>query len=106
MCGHSFHQQRCLPDFDGGAYGGGAYGTGGGAGAGGDGDFGGGGYGGSGGGPVCPTCAPANAAVLELRRAQAATAEDHDEFFARMRGAPDGFSVVADFFGRGSMSSS
>ena len=96
MCGHSF-SLRALQ-------GGGGEGEG----------EGGGGGGGEGGGPPpspsppgagleCPLCGPGLRAALAARKALRAGAGfgAQDRFFAALRGAADGFDVVADSFGRG-----
>jgi hypothetical protein len=49
----------------------------------------------------CPTCAPENRAIAEVKRALAAAAADQDRFFQALENSDDGFSVVAEHFGRG-----
>lgn len=49
----------------------------------------------------CPVCAPENRAVLEVKRALAAAAQDQDRFFQALENSDDGFAVVAEHFGRG-----
>jgi len=49
----------------------------------------------------CPVCAPENRAIQEVKRALAAAAADQDRFFQALENSDDGFSVVADHFGRG-----
>jgi hypothetical protein len=50
---------------------------------------------------VCPLCAGEHRKALELRRSAAASAADKDAFFKQLRSAPDGFGLVAEYFGRG-----
>ncbi|GAB4818399.1 hypothetical protein N2152v2_005445 [Parachlorella kessleri] len=49
----------------------------------------------------CPLCAAEHRRVADLRRSNKASAADKDTFFKQLRSAPDGFSLVADYFGRG-----
>ncbi|KAL2635425.1 hypothetical protein R1flu_006904 [Riccia fluitans] len=49
----------------------------------------------------CPICAPTYRQVLDLRRNLEQNAGDHDTFFQLVRNSEDGFSVIADYFGRG-----
>jgi hypothetical protein len=51
----------------------------------------------------CPLCAPESRRVLEIRRSLRAGALQQDRFFTELREAADGFSVVAEHFGRGLM---
>lgn len=51
--------------------------------------------------PACPLCAPDQRKALELRRSNRASAGDADAFFKQLRAAPDGFSLVAEYFGKG-----
>jgi len=55
------------------------------------------------GGQECPLCAPELRRVLEIRRNMAATGLQQDRFFTELRESGDGFSVIADHFGRGVM---
>ena len=48
----------------------------------------------------CPMCAPSNRTILEIKRSQEANASRHDQFYKQLEVADDGFSVVADYFGR------
>ncbi|XP_024520888.1 vacuolar protein-sorting-associated protein 11 homolog [Selaginella moellendorffii] len=52
----------------------------------------------------CPVCAPSNHTLLEMKRNLAQNATDHDRFFQLVRNSDDGFSVIADYFGRGMLS--
>lgn len=51
----------------------------------------------------CPLCAADFRRVLDIRHAMAAAALNPDRFFSELQENPDGFSVVADYFGRGLM---
>ena len=52
----------------------------------------------------CPLCAPESRRVLEIRRNMKAQALQQDRFFTELKEHSDGFSVVAEHFGRGLMS--
>eukprot|EP00873_Tetraselmis_striata_P041163 jgi/Tetstr1/461427/TSEL_006537.t2 len=49
----------------------------------------------------CPLCAPQHRTVLDIRRSMRAGASEQDKFFTQLKNSADGFSVVAEFFGRG-----
>nr|XP_043898783.1 vacuolar protein sorting-associated protein 11 homolog [Solea senegalensis] len=49
----------------------------------------------------CPTCTPDNRKVMDMLRAQDQKRDLHDHFNRQLRSSNDGFSVVADYFGRG-----
>ncbi|KAG5843853.1 hypothetical protein ANANG_G00155300 [Anguilla anguilla] len=49
----------------------------------------------------CPTCTPENRKVMDMLRAQDQKRDLHDHFTRQLRCSNDGFSVVADYFGRG-----
>uniref|UniRef100_A0A8C9U302 Vacuolar protein sorting-associated protein 11 homolog n=1 Tax=Scleropages formosus TaxID=113540 RepID=A0A8C9U302_SCLFO len=49
----------------------------------------------------CPTCTPGNRKVMDMLRAQDQKRDLHDHFTRQLRCSNDGFSVVADYFGRG-----
>ncbi|KAG1673844.1 hypothetical protein FOA52_012869 [Chlamydomonas sp. UWO 241] len=51
----------------------------------------------------CPICAPDFRRVLEIRRNLTAGGSQQDRFFTELRETSDGFSVVAEHFGRGLM---
>lgn len=51
----------------------------------------------------CPVCAPQNKTLLEMKRSLEQNAKDHDRFFQLVRNSNDGFSVIANYFGRGVM---
>ncbi|CAL8268441.1 unnamed protein product [Merluccius merluccius] len=49
----------------------------------------------------CPTCTPENRKVMDMLRVQDQKRDLHDHFTRQLRSSNDGFSVVADYFGRG-----
>ncbi|XP_070533237.1 vacuolar protein sorting-associated protein 11 homolog [Ptychodera flava] len=49
----------------------------------------------------CPACMPENRKVLDIIRAQEHSKDLHEQFHHQLERATDGFSVVADYFGRG-----
>uniref|UniRef100_A0A8B9R7R9 Vacuolar protein sorting-associated protein 11 homolog n=1 Tax=Astyanax mexicanus TaxID=7994 RepID=A0A8B9R7R9_ASTMX len=49
----------------------------------------------------CPTCTPENRKVKDMLRAQDQKRDLHDHFNRQLKSSNDGFSVVADYFGRG-----
>ncbi|KAG8434609.1 hypothetical protein GDO86_012832 [Hymenochirus boettgeri] len=49
----------------------------------------------------CPTCQPENRKVLDMIRAQEEKRDLYDKFQHQLKRSNDGFSVVADYFGRG-----
>ncbi|ESO93774.1 hypothetical protein LOTGIDRAFT_182193 [Lottia gigantea] len=49
----------------------------------------------------CPVCAAENRKIMDIIRAQEQTKDIHETFHNQLERAPDGFSVVADYFGRG-----
>ncbi|KAM9989103.1 hypothetical protein ACTFIY_005145 [Dictyostelium cf. discoideum] len=49
----------------------------------------------------CPSCAGANKRIQEIKRSQADSANQHDQFFKLLRSSPDGFTTVSEYFGRG-----
>ncbi|KAK9456148.1 hypothetical protein V1511DRAFT_496676 [Dipodascopsis uninucleata] len=51
----------------------------------------------------CPQCAPNNATIRAIRRAQDDMADRHDLFKATLEEADDKFKLISDFFGRGVM---
>lgn len=52
----------------------------------------------------CPVCAPANRTVIEMRKSLQQSARDQDRFFQELHDSKDGFSVIAEYFGRSMMS--
>ena len=49
----------------------------------------------------CNICGPEAKRVLQLQREYDEKVNDHDEFFKSVASAKDGFSVVAEYYGRG-----
>lgn len=49
----------------------------------------------------CPLCIPENRKLLDMKRTLEQNANDHDRFFQLLRNSDDGFSVIAEYFGRG-----
>ncbi|GAB2285198.1 Vacuolar protein sorting-associated protein 11 [Dionaea muscipula] len=52
----------------------------------------------------CPECAPEYRYVLEMKRGLEQNSKDQDRFFQKVRSAKDGFSVIAEYFGKGIIS--
>lgn len=52
-------------------------------------------------GNECPICAPENRKVMDMIRAQEHNRDLHEQFNHQLERSADGFSVVADYFGRG-----
>lgn len=49
----------------------------------------------------CPECAPEYRSVLEMKRNLEQNSKDQDRFFQQMKSSKDGFSVIAEYFGKG-----
>lgn len=49
----------------------------------------------------CPTCQPENKNLLELLKAREYNKDLHETFHSQFEKAHDGFSVAAEYFGRG-----
>lgn len=49
----------------------------------------------------CPLCAPGNATVRAIRRAQVEARGRHELFGEQLQRSRDGFKTVAEWFGRG-----
>ncbi|XP_064597137.1 vacuolar protein sorting-associated protein 11 homolog [Liolophura sinensis] len=49
----------------------------------------------------CPACMPENRKIMDFIRAQEQSKDLHEFFHNQLERAPDGFSVVAEYFGRG-----
>ncbi|XP_072041834.1 vacuolar protein sorting-associated protein 11 homolog [Amphiura filiformis] len=49
----------------------------------------------------CPACAPENHKVLDIIKAQEQGRDLHEQFHRQLEKSQDGFSVVAEYFGRG-----
>ncbi len=52
-------------------------------------------------GQECPLCAAEHRKVRELQQSHRAAAGDTDSFFRQLKAAPDGFGLVAEYFGKG-----
>ncbi|KAK9091894.1 hypothetical protein Syun_026805 [Stephania yunnanensis] len=52
----------------------------------------------------CPVCAPEYRSVLEMKRSLELNSKDHDRFFQQVKSSKDGFSVIAEYFGKGIVS--
>lgn len=52
----------------------------------------------------CPECAPEYRSVLEMKRSLEQNAKDQDRFFQQVKTSKDGFSVIAEYFGKGIVS--
>lgn len=49
----------------------------------------------------CPVCAAENRKIMDIIRAQEQSRDLHEQFHNQLQRSQDGFSVVADYFGRG-----
>ncbi|KAJ8748601.1 hypothetical protein K2173_007591 [Erythroxylum novogranatense] len=52
----------------------------------------------------CPECAPEYRSVLEMKRNLDQNSKDQDRFFQQVKSSKDGFSVIAEYFGKGIIS--
>ncbi|CAA2965917.1 vacuolar -sorting-associated 11 homolog [Olea europaea subsp. europaea] len=52
----------------------------------------------------CPECAPEYRAVLEKKRNLEQNSKNQDQFFQQVRNSKNGFSVIAEYFGKGIIS--
>lgn len=52
----------------------------------------------------CPECAPEYRSVLEMKRSLEQNSKDQDQFFNKVKNSKDGFSVIAEYFGKGIIS--
>lgn len=52
----------------------------------------------------CPECAPEYRSVLETKRSLEQNSKDQDRFFQQVKSSKDGFSVIAEYFGKGIIS--
>lgn len=50
---------------------------------------------------ACPVCGPEHQRVKDLSASYQSSAEDADAFFRELRSTPDGFTLIAEFFGKG-----
>lgn len=49
----------------------------------------------------CPLCSAQNREILRIRRDMKAGTSHQEQFFMELKGKKDGFSVIAEWFGRG-----
>lgn len=52
----------------------------------------------------CPACAPEYRSVLEMKRSLEQNSKSQDLFFQQVKSSKDGFSVIAQYFGKGIIS--
>ncbi|OWM75442.1 hypothetical protein CDL15_Pgr021606 [Punica granatum] len=52
----------------------------------------------------CPECAPEYRSVMEMKRNLEQNSKDQDRFFQQVKTSKDGFSVIAEYFGKGIIS--
>ncbi|KAK6919237.1 Clathrin, heavy chain/VPS, 7-fold repeat [Dillenia turbinata] len=52
----------------------------------------------------CPECAPEYRSVIEMKRSLEQNSRDQDRFFRQVKSSRDGFSVIAEYFGKGVIS--
>lgn len=52
----------------------------------------------------CPECTPEYRAVMEMKRGLEQNSKDQDRFFQQVKSSKDGFSVIAEYFGKGVIS--
>ncbi|XP_057506933.1 vacuolar protein-sorting-associated protein 11 homolog [Actinidia eriantha] len=52
----------------------------------------------------CPECAPEYRSVLEMKRSLEQNSKYQDQFFQQVKSSKDGFSVIAEYFGKGIIS--
>ncbi|XP_023740105.2 vacuolar protein-sorting-associated protein 11 homolog isoform X1 [Lactuca sativa] len=52
----------------------------------------------------CPECAPEYRSVVEMKRNLEQNSKNQDQFFKQVRNSKDGFSVIAEYFGKGIIS--
>ncbi|KAJ0982171.1 hypothetical protein J5N97_010426 [Dioscorea zingiberensis] len=52
----------------------------------------------------CPECAPEIRSVVKTKRNLEQNAKDHELFFQQVKSSKDGFSVIAEYFGKGILS--
>ncbi|KAI3755662.1 hypothetical protein L1987_55467 [Smallanthus sonchifolius] len=52
----------------------------------------------------CPECAPEYRSVLEMKRNLEQNSKNQDQFFNQVKSSKDGFSVIAEYFGKGIIS--
>ncbi|KAL1805594.1 hypothetical protein ACET3Z_028662 [Daucus carota] len=52
----------------------------------------------------CPECAPEYRSVLDMKKRLEQTSTSQDQFFQKIKNSKDGFSVIAEYFGKGLIS--
>lgn len=52
----------------------------------------------------CPECAPEYRSVIEMKRNLEQNSKDQDRFFQQVKSSKNGFSVIAEYFGKGIIS--
>ncbi|KAK4776322.1 hypothetical protein SAY86_005010 [Trapa natans] len=52
----------------------------------------------------CPECAPEYRSVMEMKRSLEQSSKDQNQFFRQVKTSKDGFSVIAEYFGKGIIS--
>lgn len=52
----------------------------------------------------CPECAPEYRFVLEMKKNLEQNSNDQDRFYQQVKNSKDGFSVIAEYFGKGIIS--
>lgn len=52
----------------------------------------------------CPECAPEYRSVLEMKKRLEQNSTSQDQFFQKIKNSKDGFSVIAEYFGKGLIS--
>lgn len=52
----------------------------------------------------CPECASEYRSVMEMKRSLEQNSKDQDRFFQQVKTSKDGFSVIAEYFGKGIIS--
>ncbi|XP_047333896.1 vacuolar protein-sorting-associated protein 11 homolog [Impatiens glandulifera] len=52
----------------------------------------------------CPECAPEYRKVLEIKKSLEQNSKDYSKFFQQVKNSKDGFSVIAEYFGKGIIS--
>ncbi|CAH8261967.1 unnamed protein product [Arabidopsis lyrata] len=52
----------------------------------------------------CPECAPEYRSLMEMKRSLEQNSKDQDLFFQQVKSSKDGFSVIAEYFGKGIIS--
>ena len=48
----------------------------------------------------CPTCGPKTSQIKEIKKSLQDNVNDHEGFFRQLKRSEEGFSVIAEYFGR------